>query len=138
MIIVITGEMESGKSAMLEGLVAQHAPYDGLTNFWITSRPSDVSTDAFTGLLQGIVEHDGKNRCLALDENYYWFDSRSSLSNRNKLFCAAVARVKADGGHVFITSQEFHFVDKRIRMRTDFILRCERVENKEKMELGEA
>lgn len=61
---------------------------------------------------------------ILLDEAHIFLDSRSSVSNKNKVISYFLLQTRKKGCHLFYTTQRYHQVDKRLRDNTDILTQC--------------
>jgi len=69
-------------------------------------------------------QEEMNNVVIALDEIHILLDSRSGMSNRNKITSFWFNQSRKMGWKLFYTTQYSHQVDRRLRAGTDFTVLC--------------
>jgi Zonular occludens toxin (Zot) len=70
---------------------------------------------------------DLQNCVMALDEIHVLIDSRSSMSERNKMLSYFILQTRKRNVVLFYTTQDRSQVDVRLRRNTDYFVYCKRV-----------
>lgn len=77
-----------------------------------------------------MVDRDLRDCTLFLDEEYRWYDCRSTMSKGNKLFTYFAIQNRQRGVNLYVSAMRFEMVDKRIRRNAEVRGICFPGENK--------
>lgn len=124
MIICYIGGMGSGKTlSMVREAYGYHlAGFTVYSNFGLCFPHRKITKQIFESMLDNSFEL--RNAILCLDEVYVWMDSRMSSSSSNRLLSWFFNQTRKRSVRVLMTSQTFDQLDRRLRHRTDLVIRC--------------
>ena len=118
-LISISGGLGSGKSLFLT-IYATHSKRKIVSNFTLKSKKyTEFDIDDFI--------HGGYSDCvILLDEVYQYIDSRSSMTDINKLFSYMLFQSRKKDVELFVVAQLRSSMDLRWRRLTDLRIDCQK------------
>jgi len=84
----------------------------------------DVESQDLTFVQLVTMAEELRNATVSIDEINMLFDAMSFQSTGSKLFNAFMQQIRKRGNALYYTTQNFRWVDNRIRFQTDLLVQC--------------
>lgn len=131
MIVAFTGQMGSGKTLSLTRMVKEYSDKGMriLSNIKFSFPHEHLSLD----ILSDYANHSEQFQdcVVVIDEAHVFLDSRRSISGRNVIISYFLTQTRKRNVKLFITTQHFGQVEKRLRQNVDVLIECTSFKTKE-------
>lgn len=126
MIVVFIGNLGSGKTlSMTKFLYADFLKGKRImANYGLKFPYEKIDFNKAYELLQ---DEDLKRVSIGVDEAHIFLDSRSSSTKKNKLISYFLLQTRKRSINLYLTTQYFNQVDKRLRQVTDKLIICSKI-----------